>query len=201
MRCSPESRLLRSLQRIDDLTRGRPRVGREHGDADEADGTIASDDAIGFDPLPLLRALDQHETRVVIISQIAGILHGSSELTGDLDLLWSGDQIEAPAMSAGFSAVKASLFDDRGRPLQSGPEAFALPKVLFRSDTAAGDCCTPALPWGELDVRGFMARAESCVVDGIRLRYVARPDLIAMRLAVGRAKDHRRATELKFLEQ
>jgi hypothetical protein len=199
MGSSEEARLLGALDRIHELTSERPRAGREHDDADDVQGTIACDDAIGFDPMPLLRCLDRCGARVVVIGQIAGILHGSAELTGDLDLLWSGDPVEAPAMSAGFSAADASLYDDEHRPLPIGVEAFELPKVLFRSPTAAGDCCTPALPWGRLDVERFIDRALSCEIDGIRLRYVSRQDLIAMRLAVGREKDRRRAAELQSL--
>ena len=199
MRDSPETRLIAALHSVAELTRERERIGIEHDDADETLGTIASDDAIGFDPLPLLRSLDRRGARAVIIGQVAGILHGSSELTGDLDLLWSGEPADALAMAAAFSAVDASLFDDDRRSLTTGAAAFALPKVLFRSATAAGDCCTPALPWGGLEVASFIARADSCVVNGVRLHFVSRPDLIAMRLAVGRAKDLRRAAELAAL--
>lgn len=170
-----------------------------HDDADEMVGTIACDDAIGFDPLPLLRALDDNGVPVVIIGQVAGILHGSTELTGDLDLLWSGRPTEAPAMAAAFAAVKADIFDDDQQPFGSPEEPFTQPKFQFRSRNASGDCCTPDLPWGALDVGGFMERAESCVVDGVRLRYLTRADLNAMRTAVGRPKDLRRVAELEEL--
>lgn len=40
-------------------------------------------DAIEFDPFPLLRALHRHGAEAVVIGQVAGILHGSQELTGD----------------------------------------------------------------------------------------------------------------------
>lgn len=134
------------------------------------------------------------------MGQVAGILHGSAELTGDLDLLWSGHSADAPALSAGFSAVNALLSDDDELPLSSAIDAFALPKVQFRTATSAGDCCTPALPWGGLDIESFLGRAQSALVDGIRLHYISRADLIAMRLAVGRPKDLRRAAELERLE-
>lgn len=199
MGSSAELRLRSALRRIDEVTRGRPLVGLGHDDADEVEGTIACDDAVGFDPLPLLRSFDEHEARVVIIGQVAGILHGSTELTGDLDLLWSGSTTDAPGISAGFAAVDADLADDDGRPLPSGVKAFELPKVQFRTATSAGDCCSPALAWGELDIEGFMDRAESTLVDGIRLHYISRSDLVAMRLAVGRPKDRRRAAELERL--
>ena len=133
------------------------------------------------------------------IGQVAGILHGSCELTGDLDMLWSGAPDEASAIAAALSAAGASLFDDDGQPLPAGVAALSLPKLTFRSPSAAGDCCTSALPWGQLDVGSFVTRADSCVVDGVRLHYLTRPDLNAMRLAVGRPKDLRRVAELEQL--
>jgi hypothetical protein len=75
--------------------------------------------------------------------------------------------------------------------------SFALPKVLFRTATASGDCCTPALPWGDLPVTEFLARAVTArTAAGTRIRYLARDDLITMRRAAGRPKDLRRAAEL-----
>lgn len=70
-------------------------------------GTVATDDAIGFDPLPLLRAFCDWGARVVVIGQVAGILHGSRELTGDLDLLWDGSSRQASALTAAFASVSA----------------------------------------------------------------------------------------------
>jgi len=193
-------RLTAAVARIDVVTRGRTASGRAHQDADDEIGTIGTDDAQGFDPMPLLRALDAHGAPVVVIGQVAGIMHGSRELTGDLDLLWDGEANHAAAMAAGFSAAGATLTDDDDVPVPCAPAAFALPKVLFRSAGASGDCCTPALPWGSLDVAGVLGRSLVAEADGVRIRYLARLDLIAMRRAVGRPKDLRRAAELEHQE-
>lgn len=191
--------MLNAIERIAAVTEGRRPVGIGHDDADDVDGTIASDDAIGFNPLPLLRACDQYGAEVVVIGQVAGILHGSTELTGDLDLLWSGSSSEASAMSAAFGAAGAELFDDDGRPVPCSSESFGQPKIDFRTSRASGDCCSVTLAWGDLDVGSFFDRAESTVVDGIQIRYICCTDLIAMRRAVGRPKDLRRAAELASL--
>ncbi|MEL6984313.1 MAG: hypothetical protein AAFO29_17940 [Actinomycetota bacterium] len=196
---SPEVRLQRALGRIGEVTKGRSPSGVGHDDADDEVGTIASDDAIGFDPLPLLRSLDATGAEVMVIGQVAGILHGSTELTGDLDLLWSGRPADAAPVAAGFGAVDATLWDDDGSPVEVGDDAFRLSKVVFQTATAAGDCCTPALPWGGLDVTGFLARAERATIDGVVVRYLTLADLIEMREAVGRPKDLRRAAELRAL--
>ncbi|MFF4038657.1 hypothetical protein [Streptomyces sp. NPDC001816] len=62
-----------------------PRGGLE--EADDVAGTFATDGALGFDPIPFLRALCEARSHAVVIGQVAGIMHGSIELTGDLDLL------------------------------------------------------------------------------------------------------------------
>ncbi len=194
-------RLEYAIRRLAQQTQGRARTGRSHQDADDAAGTVASDDAIGFDPLPLLRALDEHGTHVVVIGQVAGIMHGSRELTGDLDLLWDGDQGQAAALAAAFTSASAVLADKDGAPVRCQPAAFALPKVLFHSASASGDCCTPALPWGSLPVADFIARCETATAaSGFKIRYLARDDLIRMRRAIGRPKDLRRAAELEHLD-
>ena len=198
----PVRRLEEAVRRLREATAGRERRGLSHEDADDVAGTAETDDAIGFSPLPLLRALDEHGAVVAVMGQVAGIMHGSRELTGDLDLLWDGDRGQAPALAAAFAAAGAILTDAAGRPVPCEPAAFRLPKVLFRSTFASGDCCTPALPWGDLPVAGFLARCRLAVASGgLVIRYLDRADLIRMRRAAGRPKDLRRASELECLAQ
>jgi hypothetical protein len=193
-------RLADAVARLRELTRGRVPAGVSHEDADDDRGTVATDDAIGFDPLPLLRALGAHGARVVVIGQVAGIMHGSRELTGDLDLLWDGHPGQAGALAAAFGSVSARLADADGRPVACEPSAFGLAKVLFSTRQASGDCCTTALNWGDLPVGDFLGRCLTAVgPDGSVIRYLARADLILMRRAIGRVKDLRRADELDRL--
>jgi len=67
------------------------------------------------------------------MGQVAGIMHGSRELTGDLDLLWDGDLGQAPALAAAFAAAGASLADDEGRLVPCEPAAFSLGSRMNRS--------------------------------------------------------------------
>ena len=210
----PIARLKEAVRRLAEYTAGRALNGTSHDDADDVAGTADTDDAHGFNPLPLLGALDRCGARVVVIGQVAGIMHGSAELTGDLDLLWSGDPDRAAIMARGFAAAAGGralvgggapdggcvLADHEGKPAACGAAAFGLPKVLFRTEHASGDCCTLALPWGDLPMAAMLARAPAAVAaDGTVVRYLDLPDLIRMRRAVGRAKDLRRAQELERL--
>jgi hypothetical protein len=193
-------RLLRdAVSRLAEQTGTRALTGRSHDDADDTVGTVGTDDAVGFDPLPLLRALYEYGAQAVVIGQVAGIMHGSRELTGDLDLLWDGAAGQAGALAAAFASVSAELTDDDGVPVACEAAAFGLPKVLFRSAKASGDCCTPALPWGDLAVADFLTRCRIATSDGFEIRYLDRGHLIRMRRAIGRAKDLRRADELERL--
>jgi len=105
----PLARLDAAVARLAALTAGRARTGQHHDDADDVEGTVATDDAIGFDPRPVLRALDRAGAEVVVMGQVAGILHGSAELTGDLDLLWDGHPDRRAALAAGFAATPAAF--------------------------------------------------------------------------------------------
>ena len=99
--------LASAVSRLAAQTRDRVRTGVTHDDADDEVGTAATDDAIGFNPVPLLRALGGHGARVVVIGQVAGIMHGSRELTGDLDLLsqyWAMDRTDRVNSAAAEAA-------------------------------------------------------------------------------------------------
>jgi hypothetical protein len=196
----PLDRLHDAVERLRVLTLDRPPTNRTHNDADDTVGTVATDSARGFDPFPLLRALHRAGVKAVVIGQVAGILHGSAELTGDLDLLWDGDPARTDDLAAAFASVGSRLLDDDGRPLPLGPESFRRPKVQFESPQASGDCCTPALPWGDLAVGDFVARALTVSSEvGFDVHYLSRDDLNLMRRAIGRPKDLRRADELDRL--
>lgn len=182
-----------------EFTRGRMASGLTHMSADDVTGTVATDDAIGFDPRQLLQALHHCGAPAVVIGQVAGIMHGSSELTGDLDLLWDGDERHAAAMAAAFGSVGARLADDKGAAVACDAAAFRLPKLVFSSPGASGDCCTPALPWGGLPIAEFLARREIAAAPGLEVGYLCREDLIRMRRMAGRPKDLRRADELARL--
>jgi hypothetical protein len=196
----PMERLRRAVERTRVVTCGRPVVGRTHDEADDWLGTIATDSARGFDPFPLLRAFHEADARVAVIGQVAGILHGSRELTGDLDLLWDGDPAHAEALTRAFAVAGCDLLDEERRPVDLAPQAFRLRKVQFESPRVSGDCCTPALPWGTLPVRDFLSRVLTVSApDGLSVHYLRREDLIRMRRAAGRPKDLRRVEELERL--
>lgn len=195
----PLERLRAAVDRLAQATQGRALTGLSHDDADDIVGSVATDGAIGFDPFPLLEALSRHGAEIVVMGQVAGIMHGSTELTGDLDLIWEAREDQTSRLATAFASVGATLTDADHQPVPCDAEAFRLPKVYFESPTVTGDCCTTRLPWGDLDVESIIRRAETTTAAGLTVRYVSREDLITMRRTVGRVKDERRAQELEHL--
>lgn len=164
-------------------------MGRRLEEADDVAGTFATDGALGFDPFPFLRALHEAGSHAVVIGQVAGIMHGSMELTGDLDLLWDGTPEQAHALHDALIATGCTDLPDLDQP-----------QANYQVTGASGDLCTPALPWGDMDVAPCLTRAVSAHdTAGFTIRYAALDDLIRMRRSLGRPKDRRRADELERL--
>ncbi|MFE0855112.1 hypothetical protein CJD44_03110 [Streptomyces sp. alain-838] len=181
--------LRQAIARTEDATRERVPIGRGPEEADDVLGTFATDGAFGFDPFPLLQALHDAGSRAVVIGQVAGIMHGSTELTGDLDLLWDGTPDEARALRDALARCGCRVLPDLDHE-----------QVGYRVTGAGGDLCTPALRWGTMDVTPCLTRAETTRDPaGFTIRYAGLDDLIRMRRALGRPKDHRRADELERL--
>ncbi|MFF7242189.1 hypothetical protein [Streptomyces collinus] len=107
-------------------------------------------------------------------------MHGSTELTGDLELLWDGTPNEAHALREALAQCSCiGLYDlDRSH-------------VGYRVTGASGDLCTPALPWGAMDVIPYLTSAKTTRDPaGFTIRYAALDDLIAC----GRPPATRRTT-------
>ncbi|MFJ6386869.1 hypothetical protein ACIQJT_04605 [Streptomyces sp. NPDC091972] len=182
-------RLRQAIARTEDATRERPPIGRRPEEADDLLGTFATDGALGFDPFPFLRALHDAGSHAIVIGQVAGIMHGSTELTGDLDLLWDGTPDEARALRDALALCGCAELPDLARS-----------QVGYRVTGASGDLCTPELRWGAMDVTPCLTSADiTRDPAGFTIRYAALDDLIHMRRALGRPKDRRRADELARL--
>ena len=194
-------RLESSCEEIRARTRGRPPRGIRHDDADADIGTFASDDAVGFDPFPMLALMRSTKVDYAVFGQVAGILHGSSEPTGDLDILWDGRADAVEGLASGLADAGVILHDEAFDVVDRADYRGALAgaKVYFEGLGSAGDLCTPRLRWGALDVTGFLARKVWARSGEIVVPYLGLDDLLTMRRAVPGAKHERRVRELEHL--
>ena len=145
--------------------------------------------APAFDPLRLLRELNEGRVRYVVIGAFAGRVLGSPTLTRDLDICHARDRDNRAALAAVLRGLNAHL---RG----------AEPNLPFQLDArslAAGDSFTFSTDAGDLDVLGTPAgtsgyddlvrTADAIDLDGLTVLVTGIDDLMRMKRAAGRPKD------------
>lgn len=145
--------------------------------------------AAPFDPLRLLKTLNRHDVRFVIIGGIAGRLWGSTTVTNDLDICYSRDGANLTHLANALRDLKVKLrgvdedlrFIADARTLENGDH--------FTFTTLAGNLDCHGNPKGSGGYETLMRNAEPMDVGGTIVSVAALPDLIAMKRAAGRPKD------------
>jgi hypothetical protein len=137
----------------------------------------------------LLGPLVRHGVDFVLIGGMAGISHGSSYPSYDLDVLYAKDRANVVRLVAALEEIGVRL---RGAPAD-------LPFLLDARTIENGANFTFVTPYGDLDVLADAAgmppyedlRAESLERDisGFPIRVASIDHLIAMKRAAGRTKD------------
>ena len=144
---------------------------------------------MAFDPVGLLRVLDEHNVAHVVIGGIAAATHGSPSVTGDLDICYQRTPENLEALAAALRELDARL---RGAPddvgfLLDGPTLAAGDHFTFTTRLGDFDCM--ATPAGIAGYDELIPNAVIFDVDGLSAPFASIEDLIRMKRAAGRAKD------------
>jgi hypothetical protein len=140
-------------------------------------------------PQPLLQALARHGVDFVLVGGLAGVAHGSSYPTYDLDIAYSRDRANLERLVDALREIGVTL---RGAPAD-------LPFQLDAAILANGANFTFDTEFGSFDILGDVAgiksydelRQGSSLEDvfGIQVRIASLDHLIAMKRAANRVKD------------
>jgi hypothetical protein len=149
-----------------------------------------------FDPVLLLRKLNDFSVRYIVIGGIAAVAYGSPSVTFDLDICYERSQENMERLAAMLRDVHARL---------RGVDAD-VPFRLEAATIAAGDHFTFVTDGGDFDILGTPAGTNgyadlataSAPADfgGIVVSVAALEDVMRMKRAAGRAKDR---AELEIL--
>lgn len=137
----------------------------------------------------------------VVIGGIAGVLHGASRATFDLDVCFATDAANLEALGEVLVGLDARLKGVAEKvPFTADAETLRRVEVLTL-DTAAGELDVLARPSGAPRYDVLRRRADRYDLGGFSVLVASLDDLIAMKQAGGRPKDRADMDELETIRR
>lgn len=150
----------------------------------------------------ILRTLNDHDLRYVLIGGLAAVLWGSDQVTQDVDICYARDPENLSVLVKALQELDAHL---RGWP-KDVPEfiderAFRLGDTMtFDTKFGAFDCL--GTPSGTNGYPDLIANAKAMRVEkGVTVSVASIDDIIRMKRTAGRPKDIAGVESLKLLKE
>lgn len=142
-----------------------------------------------FEPLRILQVLENHDVEFVVIGGLAGVAHGSSLVTNDLDICHERSLQNLTRLAEALASLDTHL-----RGVEDEVEFILDARSLAAGDsfaftTTAGDLDCFATPAGTSGHDALAANTVTLDLDGFAVRVAALEDLIRMKRAAGRPQD------------
>jgi hypothetical protein len=155
-----------------------------------------------FQPEEILRTLEQHRVRYVIIGGVGATLHGSPLPTRDTDICPAADDTNLRALASALRDLDAKIRtpDAPDGLAFSCDGAFLGQMKLLNLMTRFGDLVLSFEPAGTSGYAQLSARAvEYDLGQGLRVPLAALEDIIRLKEAANREKDRQALPTLRLL--
>jgi predicted nucleotidyltransferase len=147
----------------------------------------------------LLQRLSDSGVDFVVVGDFAGVLHGSSLVTRDLDICAVLTQESVDRLRESLKDLNPNhrMTHQRLSFLQTPKPGEIVRNLYLQTDWGTVDILSPITGLG--DFEALKANAEWIEVGGKRCRLISLPDLILAKEAMGRERDLMAAKELRAI--
>ena len=136
-----------------------------------------------------------------MVGGIAAVLHGSAQMTFDLDICYATDRANLEALAGVLLELRARLKEVQDE-VPFVPDVQTLRRVeMLTLSTELGELDVLARPAGSPGYEVLRRGAERFDLGGYSVLVASIDDLIAMKLAAGRTKDLAAAEELEAIKR
>lgn len=145
-----------------------------------------------LDPGCIFRVLAEHKVDYVLIGGLAAVLHGSTAMTNDADILPSEEAPNVERLSKALADLEARLrvdSDPDGVEFDPHPALIASMATLNMT-TRCGDLDLTFTPAGLAGYDAVLANSETFELEGQLVRVASLDDIIRSKTAADRPKDH-----------
>jgi len=171
-----------------------------------------TDEVFPLDVSEMVRVLDDHRVRHVLVGGVAAIFHGYSGATFDADIVPDLDPKNLRALATALVDLEARVYGDprrrdldaEGAPPEAADLAFGRPSTITSHrtwffSTRAGRLDVAQVIDGPGGYTRLASRAVTTEVAGARLLVICLADLIESKETAGRTKDLVALDELRRL--
>jgi hypothetical protein len=144
-----------------------------------------------FQPQEILRVLDEHQVRYVLIGGLAAVLHGAAHVTTDVDVVPEDARANLDRLSAVLKELHARIRvsgEPDGVPFDHSAESLSRVRV-WNLQTSKGDLDISFEPSGTRGYDDLRRDVMKMQVRGIDVPVASLADVVRSKEAAGRARD------------
>jgi hypothetical protein len=145
-----------------------------------------------LDPTCLFSTLNDLRVDYVLIGGLAAVLHGSTAMTNDADIVPDPRTANLENLSDALGELEARLRVDEspeGVAFDAHPALLASMSMLNMT-TRCGDLDLTFSPAGLDNYAGIRSRSATFTIDDLEIRVASLDDIIRSKTAADRPKDH-----------
>ena len=144
-----------------------------------------------FRPQEILRVLDRHGVRYVLVGGLAAVLHGAAHVTTDVDVVPEDAQANLERLSAALRELNARIRttgEADGIPFDHSAESLTRVRV-WNLQTSMGDLDITFQPSGTRGYDDLRRDVVTMDIRGVEVPVASLADVVRSKEAAGRARD------------